>query len=236
MYAIRSYYAFWPTMPTFAWNVDNSLGRMGLLSFEEGALLYGKVGFAVQSYDRDPSRKFQGYASAFMSSVGSSRFDMTVTGPIGKKGWGYMVSGYQSFDRGYGTNLMYTPWDNKTTNAKFAVSKKYKKGSIKLLYKYVETQIGATAYFPVIYKGDGEVEEYPGFGLGKDSYFPRNGMIPYRDVMGDAQWADLTNDKFSKSKSHNIYFRITSYNVCYTKLLRLCDFDLENLSFVKSAH
>ena len=60
---------------------------MGLLSFEEGALLYGKVGFAVQSYDRDPGRKFQGYASAFMSSVGSSRFDMTVTGPIGKKGW-----------------------------------------------------------------------------------------------------------------------------------------------------
>ena len=33
-------FSFWPTMPTFAWNVDNSLGRMGLLSFEEGALLY----------------------------------------------------------------------------------------------------------------------------------------------------------------------------------------------------
>ncbi|WP_163718549.1 porin family protein [Mangrovibacterium lignilyticum] len=198
-------FSFWPTMPTFAWNVDNSLGRMGLLSFEEGALLYGKVGFAVQSYDRDPGRKFQGYASAFMSSVGSSRFDMTVTGPIGKKGWGYMASAYQSFDRGYGTNLMYTPWDNKTSNAKFAISKRYKKGSVKLLYKYVETQIGATAYFPVTYKGDGEVEEYPGFRLGKDSYFPRNGMIPYRDVMGDAQWANLTKDKFSKSKSHNIY-------------------------------
>lgn len=198
-------YSFWPTMPTFAWTVDNSLSGMGLLSFEEGALLYGKVGYAVQSNDREPGRKLQGFGSTYISSFGSSMFDLTVAGPINDKGLGFMASGFKSFDRGYGTNLMFSPWQQQTLNTKFSISKKYKNGKVRVLGKYVETEFYGTAYFPVIYKGDGEVEEYPGFDLGQDAYMPRDGMIPYRDVMGDAHWANITDDEFSKSKSYNLY-------------------------------
>ncbi len=198
-------YSFWPTIPTFAWNVDNSLSGMGLLSFEEGALLFGKVGYAVQSNDRDPGRKFQAFGSTYMSSVGSVRADLSLTGPIGKKGWGYMGSFYKSFDRGYGVNLMYSPWQSEGLNGKLSIGKKYKNGKVRLLGKYVESGFAGTAYFPMIYEGNGKVKKYPGFDLGKDAYMPRDGLVPYRDVMGDAKWANLSDDEFYKSLSYNLY-------------------------------
>jgi len=97
-------YTFYPTIPTIAWRYDNSLSAMGLLSFAEGALTFGKVGYAVMSSDRDASSSFKGYASVYGSSFGSSIYDATITGPMGKKGWGYTVNGLEGFERGSGTN------------------------------------------------------------------------------------------------------------------------------------
>lgn len=198
-------YYFYPTNPMGAWRVDNSLTRMGLLSFEEGALLYGKVGFAVTSADREFGRKFQGYGSAFMSSFGSSRFDLTITSPIGKKGWGFMSSFYQNFDRGNGIDYKYTPWQDKTTQAKFSLQKEYKNGKLSFLYKMVDSKVVMSGYYPVMYEGDGETSEMDGFRLGKDSYVPYTGLIPYQNYKGEIELADMDADKWSRSVSHNFY-------------------------------
>ncbi|HMG07813.1 MAG TPA: hypothetical protein VK609_04845, partial [Mucilaginibacter sp.] len=97
-------YTFYPQIPIGVWRYDNSLGRIGLLSFAEGALLWGKVGFAVNSYDRNAGSTFKGYASVYTNSWGSSRYDVTLTEPL-KKGWGYDVSLFENYDRFNGTNF-----------------------------------------------------------------------------------------------------------------------------------
>lgn len=200
-------YYFWPTVPTFAWRNGTSLSRMGLLSFAEGALTYGKVGYAVQSSDREASSKFRGYAQLNFNSFGSSRYDLTVTGPFGKDGWGYMVNLYQDFDRGNGTNYMYTPWSSRTSMVKAAIQKNYNRGNVRLLYKVVDSKsVAISNYFPVKYKGNGETEDIPGFSIGTDSYTLRTGLAPYLDPFtGESKVADLTDDTYRRSTSHNLY-------------------------------
>ena len=198
-------YWFWPTVPTVAWRYDNSLSNMGLLSFSESALTFGKVGFTVKSSDREASRKFKGYATIYGNSFGSSRYDMTVTGPI-KKGWGYTFSGYQSFDRGNGINYMYTDWYEKTSMFKAGLQKDYKDGSVRVLYKYADSKSLMSNYMPLMYDGYGATSELDNFRLGRDSYVVRDGLVPYFDpYTGESKQADLTDDKFSRSVVHTLY-------------------------------
>ncbi|PKQ65994.1 hypothetical protein BZG01_12580 [Labilibaculum manganireducens] len=198
-------YYFYPTNPLAAWRKDNSLTKLGLLSFEEGALLYGKVGNPVRSFTRDASRKHQGYASIALTSNGTSRYDATFTGPLNKKGLGYIVSAYKNFDKGNGINYQYTDWYDNTSLGKIGIQQKYNKGSVKLIYKIVDSKIIMSNYVPLKNDGDGEFSELPTFDLGKDSYIPGSGLIPYRDAYGNAKVANLDDDKFSQSLSHNIY-------------------------------
>lgn len=199
-------YYYYPTSPLMAWRKDNSLGGMGLLTFTESAIVTGKVGNAVQSNDRDASSSFRGYASIYGNSFGTSRYDVTVTGPFSSNGWGYMLSFFQNFDRGTGINYMFTPWYDRTTMVKGAVQKKYKSGGIKLLYKYVNSKALMSNYSPLIYDGNGETSQFGDFRLGKDSYLLKTGMIPcYNPYTGDPVFADLDSDKQTLSESHNIY-------------------------------
>ena len=220
---VPAVYYFYPTNPLAAWRKDNSLTRMGLLSFEEGALLYGKVGNPVRSFTRDASRKFKGYASLNLTSNGTSRYDATFTGALNKNGLGYILSFYKNFDRGNGVNYQYTPWSDNTTMTKVGIQQKYKNGNIKLLYKMADANIVMSNYVPLMYEGDGNFKELDNFDLGKDSYVPGSGLIPYKDPYGSVGVADLSKDKFTRSISHNLYligehkFK-NGYNLSYTTL------------------
>lgn len=199
-------YYFYPTIPTTSWRMDNSLSKMGLMSFAESAITTGKVGYAVKSSDRDASTSVKGYGSVYVNSFGSSRYDLTVTGPIGKKGWGYMMDAYKSFDRGNGTNYKFTPWNDNTTMLKFAVQKKYSKGNVRLLFKSINSKSVVTNYSPLTYNGNGKTSPLDNFKLGTDSYILGTGMIPYYDYnTGVAAYADLSSDKFSKTNSNTLY-------------------------------
>ncbi|QIH35965.1 hypothetical protein [Sphingobacterium sp. DR205] len=203
-------YSFWPTIPTTAWRYDNSLSRMGLLSFAESALLFGKVGFTVNSTDREAGSSFKGYASIYTNSFGSFRYDATVTGPLSKNGWGYMLSMFQAYDRGSGINYMYTPWQDRTAIIKAGISKKYKKGNIRLLYKYSDSRIQFSNYNPFIYEGDGKTRPLDGFKPGEDSYLVRDGKVPYYDPFnGKPGVLNLDDDKFNRSENHSLYINGT---------------------------
>lgn len=198
-------YYYYPTNPVVVWRKDNSLAGMGLFSFTETAIKTGKVGFAVQSNDRDASRSFRGYASAYVNSFGSSRYDMTITGPI-SDGWGYMLSFFQNFDRGNGVNFGFTPWFDRTTMVKGSIQKKYKQGNVRVLYKYVDSKNIMGNYSPLIYNGNGKTSELEGFRLGKDSYLLGDGLIPtYDPYTGEERIANLDDDEHSRSQSHSIY-------------------------------
>ena len=199
-------YSFWTQMPMTTWRYDNSIGRIGLMSFAEGALTFGKVGYCVTSWDRDPSPKFKGFASVYTSNYGSLKYDATVTGPIGKKGWGYMLGFNETYDRGSGTNYQFTPWGDRAEFFKAALMKKYNQGKIKLTYKYATSKTIYGAYAPLVYEGNGKTSSVDGFKLGSDSYILGSGKFPYYDYnTGASKWADLNSDSASRTLSHTIY-------------------------------
>jgi hypothetical protein len=198
-------YYFYPTIPTTSWRMDNSLSKMGLMSFAESAITTGKVGYAVKSSDRDASSTTKGFGSIYMNSFGSSRYDFTLTGPIAK-GWGYMFDLYQNFDRGNNYNFKFTPWLDKTSMVKFAIQKKYAKGNVRLLYKYMDSKSVTGTYVPFTYNGNGKTSALTNFNPGTDSYILESGKIPCYDYnTGTATVADLNSDQYTRTNSHNIY-------------------------------
>ena len=198
-------YTFYPQLPIGVWRYDNSLGKMGLLSFAEGALTYGKVGFAVNSYDRQAGSTFKGYASVYTNSWGSSRYDVTLTGPL-KKDWGYNVSIHENYDRFNGTNFMFTPWGDRTSIIKAGISKKYKNGYVKLLWKHSEDRVLLLTYSPLTYNGDGKTSPLPNFQLGQDSYLLADGNTPYYDAnTGKPGFGNMGSDDLSKSIANSFY-------------------------------
>jgi hypothetical protein len=202
-------YNFYPTIPTTTWRYDSSISRIGLLSFAEGALTFGKVGFVVDSYDREaPKSGFKGFATVYTNSFGSIRYDLSVGGAIGKKGWGYTLGAYESFDRGSGVNFMFTPWQDRTQIYKVGISKKYKQGNIRVLYKYSDAKnvnIG-TAYYPFVYEGNGKFSPLPGCTPGSTSYIVADGKVPYYDPRtGAAGVESVGQDANARSRMHNVF-------------------------------
>lgn len=198
-------YYFYPTIPTAAWRNDQSMGQMGLSTFGETAIRTGKVGLAVESGVRHASNKFRGYAQIYGDNYGSSRYNVCLTGPIGKKGWGYMVDFYQNNERTNGTNYKFYEWKDRTTLAKIGIEKKYKNGWIRLLYKFSDFKNIMTNYSPMIYEGDGKTKALDNFRIGKDAFIVGNGMVPYYDPFtGEAKMANMADDEYLRAQTHTI--------------------------------
>ena len=199
-------YTFWTQMPMTTWRYDSSIGRIGLMSFAEGALTFGKVGFIVDSYDRDPSKKFKGAANVYTNSFGSIKYDAAISGPIGKKGWGYMLAINESFDHGNGTNYQFTPFQERGEFIKAGLSKQYKNGVIKFFYKHAEDRQIYGAYAPLQYDGNGKTSALSNFKLGTDSYITGDGNFPVFDYnTGASKMVNLNSDSVSKTISNTFY-------------------------------
>jgi len=201
-------YQFYPQIVTSDWKYDASIGRIGLLSLAESALTFGKVGFSINSYDRDPGTKFKGFFSAYTNNFGSMIYSGNISGPVGKNGWGYMLGLNETYDRGNGTNREYYPWASERMEMiKAGISKKYKNGVVKLMYKHAEeTMQSSNSYQPLIYNGNGSYSQYPGFKLGQDSYTLGNGQTAYADAnTGKTVQFNLGDDKYNKTTSDALY-------------------------------
>jgi hypothetical protein len=199
-------YSFWTQMPMTTWRYDSSIGRIGLMSFAEGALTFGKVGYIVDSYDRDPSTKFKGAANVYTNSFGSIKYDASISGPIGKNGWGYMLGINESYDHGSGINFQFTPFGNRSEFIKAGISKRYKQGVIKLFYKHAEDRTIYQAYSPLQYDGNGKTSALSNFKLGSDSYLTGDGKFPVYDYnTGGSKMMSLNSDSVSKTVSNTFY-------------------------------
>ena len=201
-------YNYYPQTPISDWRYDASIGKIGLQSFAENALTLGRIGFAVESFDRDPGKKFQGFFRAYTNNFGSLIYSGSVSGPIGKNGWGYVVDLSETYDRGNGGNRQYTPWNDRCEIIKTGLSKKYKNGFVELLYKHAEQYTQYSSYWPFIYKGNGNYSQVPGFKSGTDSYVLGNGMLPYKDAQtGVDKIGNLGDAKANTTVSDAIYLK-----------------------------
>jgi hypothetical protein len=199
-------YTFYPQIVTSAWKYDSSIGKIGLMSLAEGALTFGKTGFTLTTGDRQAGPKFKGVFSAYTNSWGSLIYSGNISGPMGKKGWGYSLSMHETYERGNGTNLMYYPYSQRMEMFKAGINKRYKNGNVSVLFKHASAVDFFNSNQPLQYNGKGSFSEYPGFSLGQDSYTLGDGRIAYADAnTGQSVKYNLGDDKFNKKISNAIY-------------------------------
>jgi hypothetical protein len=206
-------YQFMPQIVTSVWKNDASIGRIGLLSLAEGALTFGKIGFCVNSYDREAGPKFKGIFSARINNFGSLTYSGNISGPIGNKGWGYVLGMHETYGQKNGINRGYSRWsDERMEMFKAGISKKYANGSVRLLYKHAVEYLDLNNNLPFIYNGNGNFSEMPGFTLGMDTYILKSGNAAYADAntkasvkynMGDAKYNNNTSDALYLNGEHN---------------------------------
>ncbi len=189
---------FWPQNPLTVWRYDNSIGATGLLSYSETAITTGKVGYAVDSYDRFVARsgKFKGYITSKFNHFGLNETSANISGSIGdrKNGWGYSLSTYQMFDPA-SYALGFTQQSDRTQFYKTGISKKLKNGTLHFLYAFKKSKSVQSVYQPFMYKGNGETEQLDNFELGLDSYIVQDGIVPFYDKLtGQKRFYNMDSD------------------------------------------
>lgn len=199
-------YTFWTQIPTTVWRYDSSLGNMGVLSFAEGALQYGKVGYIVSSSDREPGRRLRAYANVKGSTEGNFQADASITAPLAN-GWGVSLAFNHTRNKGSFKNYGFGDFQDSYDGFKAGIHKKYKNGKFAFLYKYAFAKSITGSYTPYLYKGNGETEAFPGFNPGRTSYIIGDGYFPYLDYeTGEQKVARMGSDEASGNTSHAFYF------------------------------
>lgn len=185
-------YYFWPELPSKAWRSSVSLGKSGLQSLKEQAVLTGDFGYAVNSYTKLGGDSLEIAGSLAGSHFGWLKTDVNVSGPLGK-GWAFTAGAYlnydpQTYDPGF------TTYSDKTQIFRAGLTKRFKngKGEVSLLYKYVRSFALPTNYAAFTYLEGGAIQELGNFRPGLDSYFKNDGLINLRNSLtGERYQANL---------------------------------------------
>ena len=200
-------YDEWPGVPYFYWTAMGIHDHIGLSSISESAITNGTVNYTVLSTTRRGSEKFEGRAAYNTNIYGLQRFDIALSGPIGK-GWSYTAGMYVNHDPGT-IKLEDADIADKMEIFKAGLTKTWHdgKGVFSLLYKHVNTRLFFDNIGPYYYVGDGTSKEYPGFKLGRDNLMPNNGRYLYFDVV-DGEYKDVLRLENNANHSNDLLARL----------------------------
>lgn len=198
-------YYFWPELPSRTWRSSVSLGKSGLQSLREQAVLTGDFGYAVNSYTKLGGDSLEITGNLAGSHFGWIKTDVNVSGPLGK-GWAYTAGAFvnldpMTFDPGFAT------YSDKTQIYRAGLTKRFNngRGEISLLYKYAKSSALPTNYAAFTYQEGGTIKELGNFRPGLDSYLKRDGLLNMRDAFtGQAYTADMGNANDGGTTSHTI--------------------------------
>jgi len=197
--------SFWPQNPLSVWRYDKSLGRMGLMNYQETAIITGGVGYTVDSHMREGTKKFRGFLDLSFNSRGRMYGSTNVGGKITD---GLFFSASASLTRDPGaTDLSYGKYADNTNLFKFMLTKQFaqRRGKVSVAYKHAEMKSIVDRFFPFKYKADGSVEQIDGFDLGKDSFIPIDGVLHGTDPFTGNPYAyDLEKDNNTVSDVFDI--------------------------------
>lgn len=196
-------YNVWPCLPYLYWTGTTQHSRMGMMSLSESALKNGAVNYAVTSDTRTGGDKFEGHAKYTTNIFNLQRFDISLAGPIAG-GWSFSLGAYVNLDPG-SNKLADVQYQNDMKIIKASLSKVWNdgRGKFNLFYRYAYTKNLSDGYGPFIYVGDGSVEEFNGFDLGKDGFIPANGRIRYLDIM-TGKWKEMTRQDGTRALNNGI--------------------------------
>ena len=208
-------YYYWPNTTSNHWRGEQLLARQGLQNIATTAIKFGEIGYGVDSYMERGGEKFKGKLKYQTNTFGAQNFDLNLSGKLAKKTY-FTLSTYQNFDPG-SMNLKFTNYIDRAQFYTAGLTHLFNddRGRFSVFYKYNETHpLTALAnYAPFTYNGDGKVSELKNFRMGRDSYLPVDGMMPYRD------------EKTGKLVTDNLYDIIKTRTHEATALL---DYDLGN--------
>jgi hypothetical protein len=195
-------YYFWPELPTRTWRQSSSLGKTGLLKLGEVAITTGDLGYAVNSYTRLGTDKLHLNGNLSSNNFGWLKGDVNISGPLAKN-WFFTAGIYENFDPST-FDLMFTKYADKTQIYRAGITKRFNnnKGEISLLYKYASSaSLSSASVFQ--YEEGGNVKELSNFRIGRDSYFARDGVLRFKDILnGNAYQKSLASD--AATTSHTI--------------------------------
>ena len=199
-----SYYIY-HSFPYKNWHGGASASTTGSIGPMETAMRYGEINNYVDSYNKTGSERFSGVLNYTFGHWGQHKIDLNFSGPIAR-GWQYSVSTYQNFDPG--SNHLATPrLKDRHQFYKAVISKSWPRGTAALVYQYVDYMSIQENFGPFIFVGDGSVEPYNGFNLGKDSYRPDEGYVSFMDFLtGEMKTMSVTDA--NRDKSHHLTFRL----------------------------
>lgn len=169
------------------WRNDASLKGTSLMSPSESAIATGNIAYAVNTESQlgIGDRNFQGTLNYHANHFGLQNFDLIFSGRLAPN-WFWMASMYQNFDPGT-QKQRYTDFADRTQIYHAGITRVFNSGRGKatLLYKYSYSRNPGNFnnQGPFIYNGDGSVDEFQGFKLGRYSYVPNGGHLAYYDVM-----------------------------------------------------
>lgn len=201
-----SYYIY-QFFPYKSWHGGASASSTGTMEPMETALRYGEINNYVNSFNRRGSEQFRGTAAYTIGSHGQQKFDLNISGPI-SNGWGYSLSTYQNFDPG--SNHTVSPaMRDRHQFYKGVLSKDFNdgRGHMSLVYQHVNYMTMQESYGPFIFVGDGSVEQFGNFRLGKDSYWPNLSEYSFMDFK-TGEMKDTKIDSGNRDITHHATFAL----------------------------
>lgn len=187
-------YYFWPMSHDAHWRGGESYGTISTMSIGENAIMSGNVGYAVNSFTRLGEDEFHGSAAFRTDQFGLMRYDLNITGPLGK-GFYFNAGGFLNFDPG-SCKVPFIKYQDNTKIFKVGLTKRWDdgRGEVSVHYKHYNSDTPSFAgTAPFYYEGDGTISLYNGFRLGHDNFVPADNYFQYLDM----KTGKMESDRFS---------------------------------------
>ncbi len=173
------------------WAGGNSYSKNGTINLVDAVIRTGEIAVVLDSGTRLGTDNISGVFTTGTSTNGLIKFDGNIGGPL-SKGWYFSAGAFACYD----------PTDVNAPSRRFvdqrqiyqtSLSKRWKNASVDLIYRLsLCNDAGESGYnaAPFIYCGDGSIESYNGFKIGRSCYFPSDDYVEYVDVVSGERHLD----------------------------------------------
>lgn len=197
-------YFNWPMWPIYVWRLDDMTNRFETYDIYKNAIKTGEVGVAVSTHDNMGTDMLMGNVTLKSNHFGLLHSTGNISGPLNKNGLQFSAGYYLNYDPGTLDMPFKEYYSDQTKMFKGALTQKYRKGKISLMYKYIDRHSLSSGGMPFYYNKDGTIDEIPGIKIGKHSFYEKTGKVFLKDIYtGEVSEKDIFDSNFSKV--HELY-------------------------------
>ncbi|MBQ7811001.1 MAG: hypothetical protein IJ394_00425 [Bacteroidales bacterium] len=181
----------------FHWSGGNAYSSTGSIGLMEAVITSGEIGVLVDSRTRLGTDDFSGAFTVGSSTNGLIRFDGAVGGALkNADGWYYSLGAYVNNDP-TNVNAPNRPFVDQKQIYHLAMSRRWEHTTLDALYRfsYCRDNIdNGYGFAPFVYNGDGTIDTFNGFRIGRDCYVPEDDAVSYMDIRdGRIRYGSLGN-------------------------------------------